>query len=83
MNQLIITDFGGGRIRNVFLAEAWDWYDSSGVDEYVARVEAGKSVEDVAASMQQEIEAQNKDNPNEYWVVTGIKAYLEYAWEIA
>jgi broad specificity phosphatase PhoE len=81
MTQLIVTDNVGGHIRNVFLTEAWDWYDSSGVDEYVARVGAGESIEDVAASMEQEIEAQNKYNSNKYWVVTGIQAYLEYAWE--
>ena len=52
-------------------AEAGDWYDSSGVDEYVARVQAGESIEDVAAFMEQEIE--------NHCVVEGIEAYLRMA----
>ena len=52
-------------------AEAGDWYDSSGVDEYVARVQAGESIEDVAAFMEQEIE--------NHCVVEGIEEYLRMA----
>ena len=57
-------------------AEAGDWY-VDGVDEYVARVQAGESIEDVAAFMEQEI----KDDPNEKWVVEGIETFLRRAVE--
>jgi hypothetical protein len=66
---------------SVSWAEAGDWYDSSGVDEYVARVEAGESIEDVAAVMEQEIEEEYKNDPNEYWVIEGIETYLRRAVE--
>jgi hypothetical protein len=61
-------------------AEAGDWY-VDGVDEYVARVQAGESIEDVAAFMEQEI----KDDPNENreWVVEGIETFLRRAVEQA
>jgi len=64
-------------------AEAGDWYDNcrSGVDTYVARVQAGESIEDVAVFMEQEIEDYYKNDPNEYWVVEGIRAYLTRAVE--
>ena len=61
---------------SVSLIEAGDWLDFSGADEYVARVEAGESIEDVAASIEQEIDALNNNNPNEYWAVMGIQEYL-------
>ena len=61
---------------SVSLIEAGDWFDFSGADEYVARVEAGESIEDVAASIEQEIDALNNNNPNEYWAVMGIQEYL-------
>ena len=60
---------------SVSWAEAGDWYAESGVDEYVARVQAGESIEDVANFMEQEI--------GESWVVDGIPAYLTRAVEHA
>ena len=54
-------------------AEAGDWY-TDGVDEYVARVQAGEDIEAVANFMEQEI---NEDA--EGLVVEGIHAYLTRA----
>lgn len=62
-------------------AEAGEWYDS-GVDEYVKRVLAGERIEAVAAFMQQEIEEEYKGT-REYWIVSGIDAYLRMAVEQA
>jgi len=61
-------------------AEAGDWYANMGsVDEYVARVKAGESIEDVAAAMEREIEDEYKNDPSECWVIVGIDAYLRMA----
>ena len=69
-------------------AEAEDWYANMGsvdsltsIDEYVARVQAGESIGDVAAFMEQEIEDYYKDDPNEYWAIEGIEIYLRRAVE--
>ena len=69
-------------------AEAEDWYANMGsvdsltsIDEYVARVQAGESIGDVAAFMEQEIEDYYKDDPNEYWAIEGIETYLRRAVE--
>ena len=60
--------------------EAEDWYASSGVDDYVARVEAGERIEDVAEDMQTEIDDDNNSGHAEYWwEVEGIPEYLERA----
>jgi len=64
-------------------AEAGDWY-TEGADEYVARVQAGESIDDVAAAMEREIEDANKRGHSDYWwVVEGIGEYLEREVEYA
>ena len=64
-------------------AEAGDWY-AEGIDEYVARVQAGEGIGDVAAAMEREIDDENKSGHSDYWwVVEGIPAYLERAVEAA
>jgi hypothetical protein len=60
--------------------EAADWYEYSvprGVDEYVARVKAGETVEAVAAAMEQEIIDECG------YTVIGIEEYLKCGVEAA
>jgi hypothetical protein len=62
-------------------AEAGDWYANAdrAMDEYVARVQAGESIEDVAAAIEREIDDRFQNDPSECWVIVGIDAYLRMA----